>query len=489
MTEKDNFSALYEIAQSIHAILDPTQLLDTVLSIAMKHLDAERGFILLVNENAANGFDVVVSKNFNTEQESATVAASSSVVTEVLATHQAVLTFDALSDERFEASRSIIAQKILSILCIPLQVQDRVTGAVYVDSTRTRRTFNEESRKFLTVFGSLAAIAIENAQQFTALKTENERLRNEVPPSHLFKGILGQSKKWNAVLDLVHRVSDADVAVLITGETGTGKELIARAIHDNGARGTKPFVAINCSAIPEQLIESELFGHRRGSFTGAQSDKKGLLEMADGGTLLLDEIGELPILLQSKMLRVLQEKEFRRVGDVVNRKVNARILAATNRNLQDEIVLGKFRDDLFFRLNVVTIALPPLRERPEDIPMLAEHFLRKANEAHHREVKGIQPDAMKFLMVNPWKGNVRELQNVIERAVVLCTGAMIAVDDIKSMEQPELTGTSGLTLEEFERRLIQATLNENGGNRTRTAQKLGVSLRWLQYRLKEWSNE
>ena len=487
---KDNFNALYDVAQSINSILDPDELLDAVLSIAMKHLEAERGFLLLVNPNSPPGWDVVSSKNFGTVQESATLAASSSVVNEVLTTGTSVLTFDALSDERFEASRSIIAQKILSILCIPLKVQDRVTGAVYMDSTRSRRAFTEDSQKFLTVFGNLAAIAIDNAQQFNALKSENERLRNEVPASLLFKGIVGRSKTFDAVLDLVRRVSTADIPVLITGETGTGKELIARAIHDGGARRTKPFVAVNCSAIPEQLLESELFGHKKGSFTGAQGDKKGLFEVADTGTLFLDEIGDLPQSLQAKLLRVLQEKEIRRVGDTEHRKVNVRILAATNKDLQEEIKQQRFREDLFFRLNVVSIPLPPLRDRTEDIPALAEHFLVKANEANDRSINSIHPDAMKMLLLTQWKGNIRELQNTIERAVVLCTGTVITVGDIQTTPQGgNSIGPDGLTLEEFERRLIEAALAENDGNRTRTAQKLGVSLRWLQYRLKEWSRE
>jgi Nif-specific regulatory protein len=359
-----------------------------------------------------------------------------------------------------------------------------------MDSTRSRRAFTEDSRKFLTVFGNLAAIAIDNAQQFNALKSENERLRNEVPASLLFHGIVGRSKKFDAVLDLVRRVSTADVPVLITGETGTGKELIARAIHDGGARRTKPFVAVNCSAIPEQLLESELFGHKKGSFTGAQGDKKGLFEVADSGTLLLDEIGDLPQSLQAKLLRVLQEKEIRRVGDTEHRKVNVRVLAATNKDLQEEIKQQRFREDLFFRLNVVSIPLPPLRERTEDIPALAEHFLAKANGANGRSIKGIDPDAMKMLLLSQWKGNIRELQNTIERAVVLCTGTTIMVEDIHPSSQGSNSiGPDGLTLEEFERRLIEAALAENDGNRTRTAQKLGVSLRWLQYRLKEWSRE
>jgi transcriptional regulator with PAS, ATPase and Fis domain len=306
----------------------------------------------------------------------------------------------------------------------------------------------------------------------------------------LFPNIIGKSEKWREVLTVVQRVLDVDAAVLITGESGTGKELIARAIHENGIRRGKPFVAINCSAIPEQLLESELFGHVKGAFTGAVVEKKGLVEVAHTGTLMLDEIGDMPLTLQSKILRLLQEKEYRRVGDTVNRTADIRVIAATNRDPQTEVRAGRLREDLFFRLNVIGIQLPPLRERKEDIPLLANHFISRAAKTYGRPVSGIQPDAMQMLFSNPWKGNVREFQNAIERAVVLCKGTQLAKEDFlfKSSEG-ESPGQAGLTLDQLERQIIEATLAEMNGNRTRTAERLGVSLRWLQYRLKEWSGE
>jgi Nif-specific regulatory protein len=233
-----------------------------------------------------------------------------------------------------------------------------------------------------------------------------------------------------------------------------------------------------------------LFGHKRGSFTGAHVDKKGLFEAADQGTLFLDEIGELPLALQSKLLRVLEDREIRRVGDVQNKHIDVHIIAATNKDLKNEVKQGRFREDLYFRLNVVPVSLPPLRERKEDIPILAEHFFQRACAAHGRKLTGIHPDAMKVLLHTPWQGNVRELQNTIERAVVLCRGNSITGDDIigtaDSVTNPE---SREMTLAEYERQIIEATLREAGGNRTRTAERLGVSLRWLQYRLKEWGNE
>ncbi|MGO9481128.1 MAG: sigma-54 interaction domain-containing protein [Candidatus Kryptoniota bacterium] len=472
---RDNFTVLYEIAQNINTILDPQHLLEKVLEIAMAHLDAERGCIVMVSEVSSRGFDIVVNKNFDTEKGTSESVASSSVIGKVLDNGEPVLTFDALSDERFEASRSIMAQQILSIICVPLRLQEKTTGAIYLDSKKSRGKFNEETLKFLAVFGNLAAAAVENARRYDTLRNENARLKNEVSSAMLFPGIIGKSKIWKAALDLVQRVVDTDVAVLITGESGTGKELIARAIHSQGTRREMPFVAINCSAIPEQLLESELFGYKKGAFTGANADKKGLLEYAEGGTLFLDEVADLSSALQSKLLRVLQDKEIRRLGGTESKRVDIRILAATNKDLHEEIKKGNFREDLYFRLNVVEVHLPPLRDRTEDIPVLANHFMKKARETHGRSVKRIGSEAMSRLLRHPWYGNVRELENTVERAVVLSLSEELTEDGLKLHQYPgEEVLETGVTLEEFERKLVEKTLMETGGNRTRTAEKLGV---------------
>lgn len=487
-THNDDFQALYDIACTLNSILEPQQLLEKVLAIAVRHLAAERGFVLLADSRTDAGFSVAATENFGSQQKSDEFAASSSVVNRVLTTGEPVLTFDAQADGRFDASTSIVAQNILSIACVPLRNGERVTGAVYLDSAKSRKAFTEDAVKFLTVFGNIAAIAIENAQRYSSLLGENELLRSTVDVAHQFPTIIGESTKWKQVLDLVQRVLDVDASVFLTGESGTGKELIARAIHEHGTRKGMPFVAVNCSAIPEQLLESELFGHVKGSFTGATGDKRGLVEIAHGGTLFLDEVIELPVLLQSKILRLLQEREYRRVGDVRNRNADIRIIAATNRNPQESIKAGTLREDLYFRLNVIGIHLPPLRDRKDDIPLLARYFLSRAAETYHRQVKEIHPEAMKVLLLNPWKGNVREFQNVIERAVVLSKGAQLTQEDLilNPADEGSMRHTA-VTLEEFERQIIEATLAEMGGNKTRTAERLGVSLRWLQYRLKEWS--
>jgi Nif-specific regulatory protein len=489
-TIQENFDALYQIAKSVNSILEPTDLLERVLEIAMTRLSAERGFIILSNPDKENGYEVDVIKNFTSQKTTSEFAASSSVIKNVLDTGEAVLTFDAQNDERFDSSTSIIAQKILSIICIPLQTGNRTFGAVYLDSGKMLKEFTEESLKFLTIFGNLAGIAIENAKRYTELQKQNERLKNEAEVTHLFSSLIGTSKKWISALEIARRVLDIDVSVLVTGESGTGKELMARAIHENGARKGLPFVAVNCSAIPESLIESELFGYAKGAFTGANNIKKGLVEVADSGTLFLDEISDLPYSLQSKLLRLLQEKEYRRIGDTVNRTANIRIIAATGKNLKDEVKNGKMREDLYYRLNVVGIQLPPLRERKDDIPLLAKHFLQRTVKMFNRPVESIHPDAMQFLLMNPWRGNVREFQNAIERAVVLCKGTQLTVNDFMfDVNKSDSVLPSSVTLEEMEKQVIEATLEEMDGNRRRTAEKLGVSLRWLQYRLKEWAKE
>jgi Nif-specific regulatory protein len=487
-TPANSFDALYEITRAVNSILEPDRLLERILEEAMAHLNAERGFVFLADPEGSNEFSVVAEKNFGTQQTSNAFAASSSVVRAVLESGTPVLTYDAQSDERFEASASIMTQKILSIICIPLRLSDRTTGAVYLDSSVSRRAFTEESMKFLTVFGHLAAVALENARRYTRLQAENRRLQEAVDLSQRFSHLIGASLPWKRVLERMERVLDVNVAVLITGESGTGKEMIARTIHDHGSRGDQPFIAVNCAAIPEQLLESELFGYVRGAFTGASSDKKGLVEAADGGTLFLDEVTDLPPAMQAKLLRLLQEKEYRRVGDTKNRRADIRVIAATNRQAAEEVKAGRLREDLYFRLNVVGMHLPPLRERKEDIPLLAQHFMHRAAEQYRRPVDSIHAEAMRVLLANEWKGNVRELQNALERAVVLCTGTQlmrkdfVLDDSVGSQER-----TTPTTLADFERQVIETTLAEMGGNRTRTAERLGVSLRWLQYRLKEWN--
>ncbi len=329
------------------------------------------------------------------------------------------------------------------------------------------------------------AIHVERAMEYRRLKRDNTALRREVKQTWIMSGIIGKSPRMIEIFDLIKRVAPANANVLITGESGSGKEAVARAIHQNGPRANKPFVDINCTAIPETLLETELFGHAKGSFTGAFQRKKGLFEMAEGGTLFLDEIGDMNIAVQAKLLRIIQDRKLRSVGDTFSRDINVRIIAATHKDLRVAIKEGLFREDLYYRLSVIPIIIPPLRQRKEDIPFLAEHFLSKHAATNHSHVTGFTKRAMAKLMSLRWDGNVRELENVIERAVILATELLIDEKDIPSLEAvtSEQFFSSAIsdfpTLEQLESRYIQLILDKTAGRKDKAAQILGINRRTI----------
>jgi DNA-binding NtrC family response regulator len=335
-------------------------------------------------------------------------------------------------------------------------------------------------------------LVIKRALDHKRLVLENKLLRSEVKEKYGFGNIVGRTPEMDKIFELVRTIADTKATVMITGESGTGKELIAKAIHYNSSRREGPFIRINCAALPEGLVESELFGHEKGSFTGAIRQSRGRFELADGGTLLLDEISEINLHLQGKLLRVLQEREFERVGSGIPIQVDVRIIATSNRNLKQWIQDGKFREDLFYRLNVVPIHIPPLRERKEDIPALAQHFLEKYNLENNRQIAGISPKVNELSLNYSWPGNVRELENYIERAVVTAKGSILTPRDFpreltfgrirKRTREIEV----GSTVHEAERELILKTLEAEEGNRTKTARILGISTRTLRNKLHEY---
>jgi len=326
------------------------------------------------------------------------------------------------------------------------------------------------------------------------LKAENRDLKELLGKRFDLGSIIGNSASMRAMIETLTLVAPSEATVLIQGQSGTGKELVASAIHHNSPRKSSPFIKVNCAALPETLLESELFGHEKGAFTGAAGPRKGRFERADHGTLFLDEIGEMTPATQAKILRVLQEREFEPVGGSRSIQVDTRIISATNRNLEEEVAADRFREDLYYRLNVVTIAVPPLRERLSDIPLLAEHFLEQYAARNHRTFKGIAPQAMDLLMRYSWPGNVRELENVIERAVIMARGDHIGTEHFPSTISDQESATSGhsptlpsgRSLKEVEREMILQTLDDMGGNRTQTAKILGISRRTLQLKLKEY---
>ena len=339
-------------------------------------------------------------------------------------------------------------------------------------------------------------IVLEKALEKKLLASENKRLRSELRTRVRDRSIIGSSPLMQQVFDLIAQVAASKANVLITGESGTGKEMVARAIHSGGDRCDRPFIAVNCAAIPENLLESELFGHVKGAFTGAVQNKAGLFELADGGTLFLDEVGELTPAIQVKLLRAIQEKTFRRVGGTVDGHVDVRIVAATNRRLEDELSAGRFREDLYYRINVIEIPLPPLRERVEDIPLLAAHFIEKYAHELARPVERVSKAAMSLLLEYFFPGNVRELENLVERAVALSRGPVIEVEELPpAVLNPTMPSKStpippeGIDLEEvlndFERTLLAEALHASGGVKKKAAQLVGVSFRSFRYRLEK----
>jgi transcriptional regulator with GAF, ATPase, and Fis domain len=425
------------------------------------------------------------------------VRASRAVLRRVLADRAAVLTANA--QEELSSSESIMGGQILSMLAVPLWRGDEIIGLIQADNRHSAGMFTEEDLEVSLLLGAQAALAIDNATLVQRLRIAEERLRGENvylrrrEGKIRFDNIIGEAPAMKLVLAQLERVIDTRATVCIAGETGTGKELIASAVHNQSQRSDKMFVAQNCAALPENLLESELFGHRRGAFTSADSDKKGLFEIADGGTLFLDEMGEMPLTLQAKLLRVLQEGTIRPVGATAEKQVDVRIICATNRDLAAEVEQGRFRQDLYYRLMVFPIVLPPLRERREDIPALAAFFLRRYAEEYRSQSPGFTQEALDGLTNYAWPGNIRELENEVQRLVIQAEPNhwIEATDLSPRLRKVEGTvnriapkkGTLREMMDQVERWLITEALRDHGGNKTRTAATLGITREGLHKKL------
>ncbi len=485
LTEK-HLATIYRLTRQLSALGDEENVLDLILNQLIDETGAEVGaFIFYDKEN-----DAFVPKSIITRSKpfAGETQFSQTVFRQVLNSKQAVLSFDTLSDEQYAHSQSVILNQIHSILAFPLIIKDQVYGILYFDSRKNRQNFNEAARQFLSFFSVIASLALEQILAKQKFESENLLLRNQLARDLHLATIVGESPVMKRLFDLISKVARSDASVLITGENGTGKELVARAIHDLSDRKNKPFIAQYVGNIPGTILESELFGYKKGAFTGASADRIGLFEAANGGTLFLDEIGDLPYELQAKLLRVLQNGEFKRLGENIIRKADVRILAATNQDLARLIKEGKFREDLYYRLNVVRISVPPLRERKPDIPLLVEHFLQRENPQLR-----ISNEALKKLMEYHWPGNVRQLENIIKRACILASDSVIKADDIQfdDLETQPLDQLlpknleDEATLEEIKNYIIRRRLQRFNGNKTRTAKSLNISLRALQLKAKE----
>ncbi|MHC5011714.1 MAG: sigma 54-interacting transcriptional regulator [Planctomycetota bacterium] len=515
----DRLLRFHRIAKALNSELHMDRLLEIIIDHVVELSGAERGFLVLASDEDRPA--VRVARNFEQEDvESPAGAFSASIVRQVMKSGEAVLTANAVEDARFSDTLSITAIRARSVMALPFRVRGRIIGAIYVDNRLQKGAFGKVEVETLTSLADLAGSAIERARLYDEnerhardleelnrrleLRVESterdltdarDRLRRAGEPAGAYPQIIGRSSTMRDVLRLLDKIVKTEEPVLIAGESGTGKELIARAVHQNGPRARQPFLSENCAALPDTLLESELFGHVRGSFTGADRDKKGLFELADKGTLFLDEVGDMSPEMQKKLLRALQEGEIRPVGGKSVRKVDVRIISASNKDLDRLVRAGEFREDLYYRMKVLTIRLPPLRQRKEDIPPLVEHFMR-LHAPPGRGERSLAPGVLEKLQAYDWPGNIRELENEVKRMLSLGE-ARITPEDLSEQirrgsgrfpEEEETTGVQNLLelVEQVERREIAKALNLAQGNKTRAAEMLGISRFTLQRKLDKY---
>jgi transcriptional regulator with GAF, ATPase, and Fis domain len=462
-------------------------LLDALLDALLEVTRADKGFVIEIADGQP---EVRASRNVAPGNvEEAVSRVSDSIVQKVLATRRPLVVADALHDAEWSGSASVVNLRLQSVMCAPLLARGEVFGAIYLGNDSVRNLFDERSLETLTVFASQASLLLQNALLLRDLRRENEALREAIE-SRRYGELVGAGPSMREVYRRIEKVAPTDVTVLVQGETGTGKELVAREIHRRSARAAGPFVAVNCAAIPEGLLESELFGHVRGAFTGAVANRPGRFQAASGGTLFLDEIGEMPPSLQVKLLRAIQERVVQRVGDSRPEPVDIRVVGATNRNLEDEVRAGRFREDLYYRLHVVTISLPPLRERGDDVTVLARWFLQRYAAEFESRARGFAPGAIAALRHHPWPGNIRELENRVKKAAVLVEGPLVGAEDL-DLRADALDATLSLAdaIEDFRKRYISDILDRNGGNRTKTAKDLDVDPRTIFRHLEKLESE
>ncbi len=486
-TEKiyKRLSCLYLLSEQLLSVTDEEELFDLVLSTATKETLAERGFLGLVPEGQqADPYALNVVRFWDRDQgkKAETLEMSESILQHIQRERKAVLVRD-VADQR-DFGMSVVNLKIRSFICVPIAHRDRLLGLLYVDTRGETEQLDRSDLEFVSTLGRMAGMSLENLWIYSRLQRENEQLRNLVRGGHQ---LIGSCQAIKSMFELIDKVAPRDASVLITGENGTGKELIARAIHARSARKDKPFVAVNCAAIPPHLVESELFGHEKGAFTGAIQSTEGKFDLANGGTLFLDEIGDMPLDMQVKILRAVQERCFYRVGGKEEIAVDIRVISATNRDLKQSIENGSFREDLFFRLAVVTVVVPALRDRGDDVIEIAEHFL----QAGPSSIK-LTRAAQDCFRAYHWPGNVRELRNVLEQAVILGDGKKITPSDLPPHIRQKGQGKMVFMLKplrEVEKQYVNRILEETDGNKAKAAAILGISRETLYQKLKQYEKE
>ena len=499
-------SALSEISMAISSSLNLETVTKSILKVLHEQLGMERGTITLLDPET-NELSIEVASGLDLEEiKRGRYKIGEGITGKVVAAGEPIVVPNVGKEPLFlnRTQSRDLSRSNIAFLCVPIKLQDKTIGALSVDRLFQEDISFDEDVRVLTIISSMIAQAVRIHQlvekEKESLTTENIRLRSELKKKFHPLNIIGESKRMTDVYSSIDLVSATKATVLIRGESGTGKELVARAVHYHSERADKPFIKVSCAALPETLLESELFGYEKGAFTGAHALKRGRFELAHTGTLFLDEIGDIPLSTQVKLLRVLQEKEFERVGGVETIRVDIRLIAATNKDLEREVQEKHFREDLYYRLNVVPIFMPALRERKEDLPFLVQHFLEKANQENNKQTKRVSDEAWEYIMNYSWPGNVREVENAIERAVIMCQGDVIGKEhfpidlraNIKPLHAVHFDPSNGSetmpkAVEIMERKMIAEALQKTGGNKRKAAQILGLTERILGYKVKQYN--
>lgn len=486
LLDKEQLAALLNASYLLTSTLDTRRLLSSLMELTNRLLHTEASSLLIVDERGKRLLFKSAAGTKADEVAGFTLDADKGIVGWVIRNRKPYIAHDVTADAVWSRE---VAEKLgfptRSILCVPIVLRDRLLGAIEAINKRDDGMFDAADVALLATLANHAAIALENSRQHAEAETDARQMVDELRRAH---PIVGAGPRMRALMEIVRKVSPSDSTLLIRGESGTGKELVARAVHYRSPRRSKPFTCVNCTLYSETLIESELFGHEQGAFTGASKRRIGRFEQGDGGTIFLDEVGSIPPEGQLKLLRVLQDREFERLGGSETVQVNVRIIAATNEDLEKAIAEGRFREDLYYRLKVIEIVAPPLRERPEDIPALAAHFLREHFAATSSGLAEVSPEAMKLLVSYRWPGNVRELKNVIERAVVLGSGDVLLPEHLPAeLTSPGRGTPGGLTLRDAEQARIEEALERAGGNKSLAARTLGISRNRLDRKLKAYT--
>ena len=501
---KDNktleLTALYEISKILGSSLNLKTTLRGVMRVLSEYLDMRRGTVAL---RADREVSIVAAHGMSEDEiRRGRYRLGEGIIGRVAKLGSPIVIPNIGEEPLFlnkTGARQMIRKENIAFLCVPIKFKNDVLGVLSVDRLFVSKGISfEEDLRLLKIIASLIAqsvkLHIEVEKEREAFLEEKELLKHQLKGRFRVENIIGQSDRMQEVFEAIHQVAPSKANVLLRGESGTGKELVAKAIHYMSPRAKQAFIKFNCASIPEGLLESELFGHEKGAFTGATAMRKGRFELAHGGTVFLDEIGDLPLTLQPKILRVLQEKEFERVGGERTMKVDVRLIAATSRDLEELVSAGRFREDLYYRLNVVPVLLPALRERPEDIPLLAEHFMKKYNEENHKSVS-ISPEVLSLFMSHDWPGNVREIENTIERMVVMSSGKSISLSDVplnirdRSLRaRLHIPARDALpsTIADIEKANILDALNRTGWVQAKAARILGITPRQIGYKMKRY---